>query len=64
MKQKLHCHFVEWILQFPKAIISIVPMIHYNRKSYIYMQPIDDRMEFLESIIIRKFLEEKNFFFI
>ena len=25
---------------------SVVPMIDYNRKLFIYMQQIDDRMEF------------------
>ena len=25
---------------------SVVPMIDYNRKLFIYMQPIDDQMEF------------------
>ena len=39
-------------------------MIDYNRKSFIYMQPINDQMEFWESIIIGKILKQKNFFFI
>ena len=37
-------------------------MIGYNRKLFIYMQPIDDRIEFWESIIIGKILKQKNFF--
>ena len=45
-------------------ISSVVPMIDYNRKSFIYMQPINDRMEFWESIIIGKILKQKNFFVI
>ena len=43
---------------------SIVPMIDYNRKSFIYLQPIIDRLEFWESIIIRKIPKQKNFIFI
>ena len=39
-------------------------MIDYNRKSFIYLQPINDRLEFWESIIIGKILQEKNFIFI
>ena len=38
-------------------------MIDYNWKSFIYMQPIDDRMEFWESIKVAKILKQKNFFF-
>ena len=45
-------------------IASVVPMIDYNRKSFIYLQPIIDRLEFWESIIIGKILQEKNFIFI
>ena len=36
----------------------------YNQKSFVYMQLIDDWMEFWESIIIRKILKQKNFIFI
>ena len=39
-------------------------MIHYNQKSFIYMQPIDDRMELWESIIIGKIFKQKNFIYI
>ena len=46
------------------VLISVVPMIDYNRKSFIYLQPIIDRLEFWESIIIGKILQEKNFIFI
>ena len=42
---------------------GVVPMIDYNRKSLIYMQPIDDQMEFWESIIIGKILKQKYFYF-
>ena len=43
---------------------SVVPMIDYNRKSFIYMQPIINRLEFWESIIIGKIFKQKNFIFI
>ena len=43
---------------------SVAPMIDYNQKLFIYMQPIDDWMEFWESIIIGKILKQKNFIFI
>ena len=45
-------------------ICSVVPMIDYSRKSFIYMQPIIDRLEFWESIIIGKILKQKKFNFI
>ena len=48
----------------PGQYCSVVPMIDYNRKSFIYMQPIDDPMEFWELIIIGKILKQKNFIFI
>ena len=44
--------------------ISVVPMIDYNRKSFIYLQPIIDRLGFWESIIIGKIPKQKNFIFI
>ena len=43
---------------------SVVPMIDYNRKSFIYIQPIINRLEFWESFIIRKIFKQKNFIFI
>ena len=52
------------IFLFVWPIGKVAPMIDYNRKSFIYMQRIDDRMEFLESIIIGKILKQKNLFFI
>ena len=39
-------------------------MINYNKKSLVYMQLIDDWMEFWELIIIGKILKQKNFIFI
>ena len=49
---------------FKVTATSVVPMIDYNRKSFIYLQPIIDRLEFWELIIIGKILQEKNFIFI
>ena len=46
------------------VIPSVVPMIDYNQKSFIYLQPIIDLLVFWESIIIGKILQEKNFIFI
>ena len=46
------------------AAWSVVPMIDYNRKSFIYMQPIINRLEFWESFIIGKIFKQKNFIFI
>ena len=54
---------VLWTRKFAVGLISVVPMIDYNRKSFVYMQPID-WMEFWELIIIRKILKQKNFIFI
>ena len=45
------------------VLLSVVPMIDYNRKSFIYMQLIDDRMEFWESIIIGKNPQANEFLF-
>ena len=36
-------------------------MIGYNRKSFIYMQPINDRMEFLGIDYNRKFILAAEF---
>ena len=44
------CH-----LLYIKFISSDGTMIGYNRNSFIYMQPIDDRMEFLGIDYNRKF---------
>ena len=55
---------VLWTHKFAVGLISVVPMIDYNRKSFVYMQPIDDWMEFGELIIIGKILKQKNFIFI
>ena len=44
---------------------SVVPMIDYNQKSFIYIQPIINRLEFWESIIaIGKILKQKKIIFI
>ena len=46
-----------------KVAGSVDPMIDYNRKLFIYLQPIDDRMELWELIIIGKNLQAKEFHF-
>ena len=38
---------------------SVVPMIDYKRKSFIYMQPIIDLCEFWGTIIIGKSLNKR-----
>ena len=43
---------------------SVVPMIDYNRKSFIYMQPIIDRMGILGIDYNRKNPQAKEFHFI
>ena len=55
---------VLWTHKFAVGLISVVPIIYYNQKSFVYMQPIDEWMEFWESIIIGKILKQKNFIFI
>ena len=42
---------------------KFVLMIDYNRKSFIYMQPIDDRMEFRGIDYNRKNPQAKEFHF-
>ena len=42
---------------------SVVPMIDYNRKSFIYMQPIIDRMGILGTDYNRKNPQSKEFHF-
>ena len=44
-------------------ISSVVLMINYNRKSFIYMQPINDRMEFQGIDYNRKNPQVKEFHF-
>ena len=55
---------VKQVLAFRKVgdlLASVVPMIDYNRKSLIYMQPIIDRLDFWESIIIGKILKQTKY---
>ena len=56
--------FVPWRNEQRDLLGSVVPMIDFNRKSFIYLQPIIDRLEFLESIIIGKIPKQNNFIFI
>ena len=46
-----------------KALASVVPMIDYNRKSFIYMQPIIDRMGILGIDYNQKNPQAKEFHF-
>ena len=46
---------------FDNMVSSVVPMIDYNQKPFIYMQPIDDRMELWESIIMGKIFKQMNY---
>ena len=43
------------------VLASVVPMIIYNRKSFINMQPMDDRMEFQGIDYYRKNPQVKEF---
>ena len=50
-------------LQFVNVVFpSGVLKIDYNQKLFIFMQPIDDRMEFWETIIIGKNPQAKKSF--
>ena len=49
-------------LQFVNVVFpSGVLKIDYNQKLFIFMQPIDDRMEFRETIIIGKAIQISKF---
>ena len=63
--RRIHaCVQIAWLIETCLyADSSVVPMIDYNQKSFIYMQPIDDQMEFQGIDYNRKNPQVKEFHF-